>query len=73
MEVPPNADTRKFNECDIIGNLERDEKGNVIVGNTADDEDKTSNVFTDKSGNPTNQRGYLIDPKTGNVINNMNG
>ena len=39
LEVPPNMDSRKFNECDIIGNLERDEKGNVIVG---DEIDKTS-------------------------------
>ena len=31
MEAPPNADTRKFNECDIIGDFDRDEKGNVVV------------------------------------------
>ena len=31
MEVPPNADSRRFNECDIIGDFERDEKGNVIA------------------------------------------
>ena len=31
MEVPPNAESRRFNECDIIGNLERDDKGNVIT------------------------------------------
>ena len=29
--------------------------------------------FFDKEGKPTNERGYLIDPKTGDVINNMNG
>lgn len=32
MEVPPNAESRRFNECDIIGKLDRDEKGNVIAG-----------------------------------------
>lgn len=31
MEVPPNAESRRFNECDIIGDFERDEKGNVIA------------------------------------------
>jgi hypothetical protein len=29
MDVPPNQENRTFNECDIIGNLDRDEKGNV--------------------------------------------
>jgi hypothetical protein len=29
MDVPPNMENRTFNECDIIGNLDRDEKGNV--------------------------------------------
>lgn len=31
MEVPPNADSRKFNECDIVGDYDRDDKGNLIV------------------------------------------
>ena len=30
IEAPPNLESRKFNECDIIGDLDRDEKGNVI-------------------------------------------
>ena len=30
LEVPPTAESRRFNECDVIGNLDRDEKGNVI-------------------------------------------
>jgi hypothetical protein len=29
--VPPNADKRTFNENDILGDLDRDEKGNIIV------------------------------------------
>lgn len=45
IEVPPNADSRRFNECDIIGNLDRDEKGNVIAGE-ADSQGK----FKDKKG-----------------------
>ena len=70
LEVPPNADSRKFNENDILGDYDRDEKGNVIL---PEGEDAASGVFTDKHGNRTNQRGYLIDPATGDVINNMNG
>jgi len=31
VEVPPSAQSRRFNECDIIGNLDRDEKGNVVT------------------------------------------
>lgn len=31
IEAPPSVKSRSFNECDIIGNLDRDEKGNVIA------------------------------------------
>jgi len=31
VEVPPTAESRRFNECDVIGNLERDDKGNVVT------------------------------------------
>ena len=66
MEIPPVASSRRFNECDIIGNLERDDKGNVITNQDA------SGKNVDKDGAPTNERGYLIDPATGDVVNNMN-
>lgn len=66
LEVPPTAESRRFNECDVIGNLDRDEKGNVIPQEAGADE------FKDKDGLPTNQRGYLIDEKTGDIINNLN-
>jgi hypothetical protein len=68
VQVPPTVASRKFNECDIVGNLDRDEKGNVIQGN----EIGTSGNFKDKDGKTTNQRGYLLD-KSGNVVNNHNG
>lgn len=67
VEVPPNAATRRFNECDIIGDLDRDEKGNVLAN-----QDPNGN-FLDKNGKPTNERGYLTNPATGDVINNLNG
>lgn len=66
LEVPPTAESRRFNECDVIGNLDRDEKGNVIPQEVGADE------FKDKDGLPTNQRGYLIDKDTGDIINNLN-
>lgn len=31
IDVPPNAELRTFNENDILGDLDRDEKGNVVV------------------------------------------
>lgn len=66
VEAPPSVESRKFNECDILGNLDRDEKGNVItLTNEAGD-------TIDADGHSTNQRGYLVDPKTGDVINNLN-
>ena len=68
IEVPPLAESRKFNECDIIGDFERDEKGNVVAG----EPDARTGKFKDLSGNETNERGYLIDSK-GDVINNLNG
>lgn len=68
IECPPTFKSRRFNECDIIGNFDRDEKGNVIVGEA----DATTGKYKDKDGRETNQRGYLLDAN-GNVINNLNG
>ena len=35
MEAPPKEDSRKFNENDILGEFDRDQKGNLIpVSNT---------------------------------------
>lgn len=31
IQVPPNSNNRTFNENDILGDFDRDEKGNVIV------------------------------------------
>jgi hypothetical protein len=69
IEAPPDVKSRRFNECDIIGDFERDEKGNVITNEPNDNDGK----FLDNKGHETNQRGYLIDPKSGDIINNFNG
>ena len=31
VQVPPDSNKRTFNENDILGDFDRDEKGNVIV------------------------------------------
>ena len=31
MYVPPVAEKRAFNECDILGELDRDDKGNLMI------------------------------------------
>ena len=31
IEVPPRADLRTFNVNDILGDLDRDNRGNVVV------------------------------------------
>ena len=68
IEAPPTVASRRFNECDVIGSLPRDDKGNVVVPE-ADKKGK----YTDRDGRQTNARGYLIDPKSGDVINDLNG
>lgn len=62
----PDADKRNFNVNDVLGDWERDEKGNVIVV-----QDK-SGAEVDKQGRPTNIRGYLINPK-GDVVEGITG
>ena len=54
MEVPPTAQSRRFNECDIIGNLDRDDKGNVVVGQAQEGkkgkDGKDTTKYFDKDG-----------------------
>lgn len=49
------ADMRTFNEHDILADLDRDDKGNVIVLQDQHGQ------YKDKRGQVTNQKGYLID------------
>ena len=68
LECPPLSKSRKFNENDILGDFDRDEKGNVKVG-----EPTPEGKYFDKQGRETNGRGYLIEPASGDVINNLDG
>ena len=45
---------RKFNENDILGDFDRDEKGNIIIQQNG----KGENI--DKKGRMVNEKGYLI-------------
>lgn len=57
---------RDFNEIDILGSLNRDDKGNIIV---PIDENTGSKRSFDNNGRPINHYGYLIDSETGSIIN----
>ena len=64
VEMPPNAENRTFNVNDILGELDRDNRGNIIVL-----EDNQGNHI-DKTGQLTNVRGYLTNPLTGDILEN---
>lgn len=66
IDVPPLANLRTFNENDILGEVDRDEKGNVVVL-----KDNTGQQ-RDKDGNLINPRGYLVDAESGAVVENQN-
>lgn len=63
--VPPMAFLRQFNEYDVLGDLDRDDKGNLVIL-----QDRNG-LTKDKNRNQVNKKGYLIDPKTGDVVDNM--
>lgn len=68
IDCPPDANLRTFNVHDILGDVDHDEKGNVIVAPADKD-----GVHRDKTGNLTNNKGYLLNQRTGDVIENLNG
>ena len=66
IQVPPDSTKRTFNENDILGEFDRDEKGNIVL---LQDE---AGQYIDKLGRKVNERGYLLDPKgTGDIVENM--
>jgi hypothetical protein len=60
--------SRRFNENDILGDLDRDEKGHLIIA----EPQGANDVLKDKQSRLINKKGYLVD-KEGNLINNING
>lgn len=66
VQIPPDPEKKNFNENDILGDFDRDEKGNLIILQDADEN------FIDKQGRRVNERGYLIDPESGNIVEARN-
>ena len=66
MFFEPEIDYRKFNEIDILGDLDRDERGNVLLFL---DEATGKSVYFDAQFRPINAFGYLVDKMTGDIIN----
>jgi hypothetical protein len=60
-----DPEKRRFNVHDILGDLDRDDKGNLIIPNMS----KKGEIF-DKNGNRINEKGYLIDGNTGDILEN---
>jgi hypothetical protein len=57
-----DTDKKRFNVNDILGDFDRDNKGNPLIL-----QDKDGDLI-DKDGNRVNEKGYLIDDKTGDVV-----
>lgn len=57
-----DPDKKRFNVNDILGELDRDDKGNLVLL-----QDKKGE-FIDKTGTRINPKGYLIDESTGDVV-----
>lgn len=68
--VQDDLDHRTFNEIDIMGNLERDDKGNVVVPTDSKTGSRTS---VDRDGRPINHYGFLVDSETGDILHNRTG
>lgn len=60
-------DKRRFNVNDVLGEFDRDERGHPMIL-----QDKKGELI-DKDGNRVNEKGYLVDPKTGDVLEKEQG
>ena len=57
-----NYKGKKYDVKDVIGELDKDRQGNIIIRRDKD------NQMVDKRGHRVNNKGYLLDGQ-GNVIN----
>ncbi len=62
-----NPEMRKFNVHDILGEFDLDKKGNIIILQNKDGQ------LVDKLGRLVNEKGYLIDGKTGDIVEKEQG
>jgi len=65
MFFEPDFDYRTFNEIDIVGDLDRDERGNVLLFL---DEATGMSVYVDAQNRAINAFGYLVDCATGDIL-----
>lgn len=54
----------------MLGELDRDTKGEIIAPTR---KDPTGKYFLDKKGQIVNQKGYLVTPASGDIVNNLDG
>lgn len=67
MENIRNLEKRKFNVNDIMGDFDRDERGHPLILQDNKGE------LVDKDGKRVNEKGYIVDPKTGDVLDREKG
>lgn len=62
-----DAEKRRFNVNDILGEFDRDERGHPLIL-----QDKQGELI-DKDGSRVNEKGYLVDPRTGDILEKEKG
>lgn len=62
VENMRDAEKRRFNVNDILGEFDRDERGHPLIL-----QDKQGELI-DKDGRRVNEKGYLVDPRTGDIL-----
>lgn len=70
MFFEPEFDNRNFNEIDIVGDLDRDDRGNILLFL---DEITGKPVYVDAKNKPVNAYGYRLDKSTGDILNAKSG
>jgi hypothetical protein len=62
-----DPEKRRFNVNDILGDFDRDERGHPLIL-----QDKKGELI-DKGGHRVNEKGYLVDSKTGDILEKEKG
>ena len=57
-----DPEKRRFNVNDILGDFDRDDKGQPLFLQDNKGE------LVDKEGSRVNEKGYLVDPKNGDIV-----
>ena len=63
----PDVDLRNFNEHDVLGDLAYDKNGNLVLSKNK------KNQLVDLSKRPVTSLGYLLNPKTGDILSHKDG